>query len=211
MIAANLHEAPLITGVNVAEYFKDSVTEALARQKVAAAEDTVYYIVNLLAYFTRADKLFRQTADGVEFQPLALIYAEAVEAPSAGERRQALRRLGDVALLISGLFSARLNRKVVDVDYYIAMGGAAYGVLCDLDRGTVRGRAFSAIFEELSSRFQVFVDVLAEVGERSHLKSSADTMRLYELWLRTGSPRAAAKLRGLGIEPVRSLSGARSN
>lgn len=201
----------LITGMNMTEYFRDSVSSALTNQKVEAGEDTVFYIVNLLAYFGRADKLFVQTPDGVMVQPLALMYAEALEATSPEGRRHSLRRLGDIALLISGLFSASLNRKVVDVDYYIAMGGAAYGVLGDLDRGTARGKAFSAIFDELSRKFQVFVDVLSEVGENSHLKSSADTLRLYEVWLRTGSQKAAARLRKQGIEPVQSLVGSRLN
>ena len=204
-------DASLITGMNMTEYFRDSVTNALVNQKVEAGEDTVCYVVNLLAYFTRADNLFERTAAGVVLQPLALLYAEAVETANPEARRQLLRRLGDVALLISGLFSASLNRRVVDIDYYIAMGGAAYGVLCDLDRGTARGRAFCAIYDELSRKFQVFVDVLSEVGESSHLKSSVDTMRLYEVWLRTGSRRAAARLRKLGIEPIQSVVGARAN
>lgn len=211
MHAEGVFDEPLITGMNLTEYFKDSIHAALANQRVRAGEDTVYYVVNLLAYFTRAEKLFQRTEDGVVLQPLAQLYAEAAETPNPEERRHKLRRLGDVALLISGLFAASLNRKVVDVDYYIAMGGAAYGVLCGLDRGTARGRAFGAVFDELSRRFQVFVDVLAEVGERSHLKPGSDTLRLYELWLKTGSPRMAAKLRNLGIEPVQSLAGARFN
>lgn len=209
MRASDTHHDGLITGMNMTEYFRDSVGAALANQKVEAAEDTVHYIVNLLAYFARADKLFVQTPDGLVAQPLALIYAEALATASPEARRQALRRLGDVALLVSGLFPASLSRKVVDVDYYIAMGGTAYGVLGGLDRGA--GRALRAIFAELSRKFQAFVDVLSEVGENSHLKSSADTLRLYELWLRTGSRRTAAKLRKLGIEPWHSMAGARAN
>jgi hypothetical protein len=202
MTATDVLDARLITGMNVQEYFRDSVTTALANQKVEAGEDTVYYIVNLLAYFTHADRLFANTPEGVVLQPLALIYAEAVEAPSPEERQHLLRRLGDVALLISGLFSSSLNRKPVDIDYYIAMGGSAYGFLSDLNRGTVRGRAFRGIFGELSRKFQAFVDVLAEVGEKSPMNSSTDIMRLYEVWLRTGSKRTADRLRKLGIEPA---------
>lgn len=192
----------LITGIDLREYFRDSVTAALDHQQIDAAEDTVYYIVNLLAYFSEADKLFAATAEGIVLEPLAQIYADAVEAPRPEQQNQLLRRLGDVALLISGLFSASLNRKPVDIDYYIAMGGAAYGFLCDRHRGTIRGRALSAIFDELSKKFQAFVDVLAEVGERTLMNSSTDIMRLYEVWLRTGSPRSAARLRQIGIEPV---------
>jgi len=204
-------DASLITDVNVKEYFRDSVTTALSNQKVDAGEDTVYYIVNLLDYFTQANKLFSYTPEGVTLQPLALIYAEAVEAASVEARHQILRRLGDVALLISGLFSSSLNRKLVDVDYYIAMGGTAYGYLSDLNRGTQRGKAFCAIFGELSEKFQLFADVLSEVGERNSTNSCTDIMRLYEIWLRTGSKRAADKLRKLGIVPAQGSISRRHN
>jgi hypothetical protein len=59
----------------------------------------------------------------------------------------------------------------------------------------------------LSDKFARFVDVLAEVGEQSGLSSQTDIMRLYEIWLRTGSRRAAERLRKLGIEPVRTSIG----
>lgn len=202
MIESSRAGGGLVTGVDVREHFKESVQAALTNQRVDAAEETVFYVVNLLAYFTHADNLFCQTSEGVDLKPLALIYAEAVEAESSDARHSALKRLGDVALLISGLFASSLNRKVVDVDYYIAMGGGAYAYLHDSSQGTVRGRAFRAIFGELSVKFATFVDVLAEVGEKSCMNSQVDIMRLYELWLRTGSRRAAGRLRALGIEPV---------
>jgi hypothetical protein len=104
MMAPENLDANLITDVNVQEFFRESVTAALSNQKVDAGEDTVYYIVNLLAYFTQADKLFSHTPEGVTLQPLALIYAEALEAASLEERHQILRRLGDVALLIRVCF-----------------------------------------------------------------------------------------------------------
>lgn len=202
MTAISENHSSLITGINLREHFRDALRAAMNHQQVNATEDTVHYVVNLLAYFAHADKLFLKTTGGAGLEPLALIYAEAVEASHPVRRDESLRRLGDVALVISGLFSSSLNRKPVDIDYYIAMGGAAYGFLCDVGRGTVRGRAFRAIFAELSRKFQLFVDLLAEVGEITSISSSTDIMRLYEVWLRTGSKRNAARLRALGIEPV---------
>jgi hypothetical protein len=58
------------------------------------------------------------------------------------------------------------------------------------------------IFTELAEKFKAFVDVLAEVGENSHLNPGHDTLRLYELWIKTGSQRAGEKLRMRGIEPI---------
>jgi hypothetical protein len=210
-MASDCPGGALVTDVNVREHFRDSIHSALSNQKVEAAEETVFYVVNLLAHYTHAEHLFAQTPEGVDLKPLALIYAEAVEAGSLDQRQAALKRLGDVALLISGLFSSSLNRKVVDIDYYMAMGGSAYGYLSDISRGSVRGRAFRTIFGELSDKFPTFVDVLSEVGEKSRLSSDTDIMRLYEVWLQTGSRRVAERLRKLGIEPVPGSGSRRQN
>jgi hypothetical protein len=192
----------LITNTSVQAYFHDAVGAALRNQNINARDDTVHYIINLLSSFTRADQLFERTDDGVTLQPLAVLYAQAVETDAPTQRRQTLRRLGDVALFIAGVFADSLNRKVVDLDYYIAMGGNAYGYLSIALKGTNRGVVLSGVFDELSVKFQSFVDILSEVSEHAHLTNNADIMRLYEVWLRTGSKRAADKLRLMGIQPA---------
>lgn len=202
-------QTQLIVNMNVAEFFKDSLGQALNRQKTQAAPDTVFYVVNLLTGFMRTENLFEQTADGMVQQPLALTYAAAVEAKSPVERDSALKRLGDVALVVAGLFAASFSRKLVDVDYYVAMGGSAYGFLSESSPSSVRARTFQAIYSELSSKFQSFVDALAEVADQTSLGSQGDVLRLYEIWLKTGSLYAAQRLRQLGIEPARAAGAMR--
>jgi hypothetical protein len=58
------------------------------------------------------------------------------------------------------------------------------------------------VFEELSEKFQCFVDVLNEVSERAHLNSDSDILRTYELWLKTGSARARHRLLEEGLQPI---------
>ena len=113
-----------------------------------------------------------------------------------------MKRLGDVALFISGVFADSLNRKLVDVDYYIAMGGNAYSYLSDNSRNAVRWQVFSDVFDELANKFTLFVDVLGEVCEQAHFNRDTDVMRLYEIWMRTGSKRAQQRLQKLGIQPI---------
>ncbi len=191
----------VIPSTSVREYFQQSVTSAMASRKVEATDDTVTYVVEMLAGFTRADDLFEETPDGVRIRPLALFYADAVEAQTHSEKTNSLKRLGDVSLFVAGIFSDSLKRKVVDLDYYIAMGGNAYSALSDHVHGTVRGRVFCDIFSELAVKFQGFVEVLGELTEHTHLRSDVDVLRLYEVWARTGSERAAEKLRSVGIHP----------
>ena len=69
-------------------------------------------------------------------------------------------------------------------------------------RGTLRGQVFAAVFMELAQKFQRLVDVLNEVAEMAYQHSDKDILRLYEIWMKTGSPRAYNILRRLGVEPV---------
>ena len=200
----NARSDKVIAHSSVTEYFHDSIDAAMSNQAVEAEPTTVYYVVNLLASFTRAENFYDRSDEGLSLKPLALIYADALEGATQEERHRALRRLGDVALFVSGLFSQSLNRKVVDIDYYIAMGGGAYGYLSNSLRGTLHGEALCDVFDELSSKFTDFVEVLGEVSDSSTLGNDRDIMRAYELWVKTGSKRAARQLKSAGIFPNQS-------
>ena len=192
----------LITNTSIQEYFHESVNEAIANQHIDASAETAYYLVNMLTVFTRSEHLFERGDNGVDLKPLALIYADAVNEPNLVERTRLLQKLGDTALFIAGVFADSLNRKLVDVDYYIAMGGNAYSTVSDILRGAYQNGTTKLLFEELTEKFTAFVDVLNEVSEKSNLSSNGDILRLYEIWMRTGSKRAEAQLRRKGIQPV---------
>jgi len=70
----------------------------------------------------------------------------------------------------------------------------------------MRGRAMSSVYNELSSKFVAFVDILGEVSEGASCKNDIDVLRQYEIWLRTGSTRAARRLRAAGIHPITNAS-----
>ena len=192
----------LVAVTNLREFFHDSVQTALRNQRVAVDDHTEHYVVNVLTVFARSEELFEQSLEGVRLKPLAHMLAEAADAPTTQQRDTALRRLGDVSLFIAGFFAQSFARKLVDVDYHIAMGGRAYGTLAENVRGTVRGQAFSAVFMELAQKFQRLVDVLNDVAEMAYKHTDKDILRLYEIWMKTGSPRAYGLLRKLGVAPV---------
>ncbi|ABA59427.1 conserved hypothetical protein [Nitrosococcus oceani ATCC 19707] len=194
----------LVTRSELRPFFYDSLQEAVANQHVKVDEATVFYLVNLLTDFSRSEKIFDYTQEGPILRPLAELYGFAAGAASQSERKLILQRLGDVALFISGLFSGYFRRRLVDVDYYIAMGGSAYGYLYDIKGQNARERALATIFRQLSQQFVQFVDVLAEVGENAFGSSEQDILDLYELWAKTGSPRLERRLRCLGINPQHS-------
>jgi hypothetical protein len=197
----------LVAVTNLREFFHDSVQTALRKQQVSVDDHTEHYVVNVLTMFARSDELYEQTPEGTRLKPLAHMLAAATEAPTQQQRDQALRRLGDVSLFIAGFFAQSFARKLVDVDYHIAMGGRAYGTLAETTRSSIRGQAFAAVFLELAQKFQRLVDVLNDVAEMSYEHSDKDILRLYEIWMKTGSPRAYGILRRLGVDPVQTRSG----
>ncbi len=188
---------------NLQEFFRDSVHAALERQKVGVDDHTEHYVVNVLAMFARSEALFEADAAGRRMKPLALMLADASGAPTRDERLRSLQRLGDVSLFVAGFFAQSFARRLVDVDYHVAMGGRAYGTLADAcGSGTTRGRALSGVFAELAQKFHRLVDALNDVSEMAHRHDHRDVLRQYEIWLKTGSPRAHGILRSLGVEPT---------
>jgi hypothetical protein len=142
----------LITEIDAREYFQGEVQSALQNQDIDVSGETVVYLVNLLTTFIDSDHLFEQSADGVMLKSLAMHYKEAREARTINERLMMLRRLGDVALFISGMFSQCLNRSLVDIDYYIAMVGNAYGYLSEVGKSN-SSISLKIVFTKLANNF----------------------------------------------------------
>jgi hypothetical protein len=180
------------------EYFKELVDSALVHQRIDANELTAYYIVQLLAGF-----LERRARGADDDMPLAIKLGRALES-GGRQQRAGLREIGDLSLFVSGFFSDSLSRKLVDVDYYVNIGGYAYHALSRVESDT-----FAAVFAELGDKFVGFVDVLSEVSERSACASNADLLRLYEKWLKTGSPRSGQLLVERGVVPNASIRNSR--
>ena len=182
----------LLRGESPTEFFRELVEAAMQNQRVSAHELTSFYVVNLLTGFVHADA---RAGDG----PLCTKLARALQAAGSAQRDD-LRSVGDQSLFFSGFFSDSFNRSLVDIDYYIHLGEAAYRSLAR--RGDI---TFADVFDELSDKFTDFVDVLGEVSERTSLSSNADVLRLYEKWLRTGSRRSGDLLASRGIVPNPSI------
>lgn len=186
---------------NLREFFKDALHGALEKRHLAVEDQTEHYVVNVLTLFSRSEELYDTTSEGRRLKPLVVMLSEALEARSEGDRNRGLQRLGDVSLFVAGFFAQSFARKLIDIDYHIAMGGRAYAALAEaMARG--KGRVLGQVFGELANNFQPMVDVLNEVSETSYSHSDKDILRLYEVWLKTGSKRCYEILKRLGVEPT---------
>ena len=191
---------------NLRDYFRRSVEDVIDNRGVDMDPHAAHYVVNLLTSFSRSETLYEDDGESYGLKPLALMLADAVNASSVEERSQSLQRIGDVSLFVSGFFSDSLARNAVDMDYYINMGGNAYAVLSEEVRGTFRGNAFAPIYQELSEKFLVLIDILNEVRDSKRIDSDVDLLRTYQLWQKTGSRRCEKLLRKQGVVPISQAS-----
>jgi len=191
----------VLTVANLREYFHDALHGALVHQHVAVEDQTEQYVVNLLTLFARSEQLFDSSDGHARLKPLVQMLTEALEAPTAQARERGLQRLGDISLFIAGFFAHSFARKLIDIDYHIAMGGRAYGTLASaLSRG--RQQVLARVYAELAAKFLPLVDALGEISDSARRYTHADILRLYEIWLKTGSARAHGQLQRLGVTPT---------
>ena len=187
-------DGSVLSPQSLRDFFRDLLQRALENQRARVQPFTELYVVNLLHEFLLSEALYVQADDGTwQRKPLAFLLKEALEEEGPA-RVHLLRRLGDTSLFVSGFFPDSLARRssLVDVDYYIAMGGRAYDAV-----GVLGGHR--DLWTELSSRFRLLVDLLNEVSERTQASTNAGLVRLFERWRKTGSERLASLLVGQGV------------
>ena len=184
------------------EFFRGRIQAALCETDKAVEPHTEYYLVQVLVRF--ADMSQNQGHPGLQ-EPLAFKLKRGLELQ--GERAWlALRELGEVSLLLSGVFSEFLNRRLVDVEYCMGMGTGAYQRLASMSARTSTRRQNLIAFEELSERFAEIVEVLWAFQEGTRNRTERDLLRLYETWLRTRNPQMQRELIRSGLLPAREAS-----
>lgn len=172
-------------------YFQEAVVAACSRQGLEATPTSEFYVVSVLESFADTDELF-PAEDGQPRQDKALAQLLQAALESQGhDRLLHYRRLGDVALFVSGFFSDRLRRRPVGVAYYVSMGQSAYSTLASLFRGRRAEGGFQEIFEELADTFPAWVEVLHEVSERARVTAPLEDRGIDELMERLQRARGA--------------------
>jgi hypothetical protein len=168
------------------QFFADRIDEALTKLKFEPLPASKGYLADLLQHFMFVENLNRGT--------LAETYLKAQNSPLP-VKVDLLKKLGDSSLYISGFFGDSLSRKVVDIEYYVGMGGVAYGALST----TAASEDASKMYNEFSIRFSGFVDVLTYISQDSLVQSNKDLLRLYDRYLATGSRLAEEQLMEKGL------------
>ncbi len=181
--------------------FRDLLSEALASERVMLQAAGQAYLCRLCRRMAHSNALHGgQDADERGTPALAWLYREARRA-APSQRFNAYRTLGDIALVVSGLFQPHVVRRssAVGVDYYVGMGSAGYATAAQLAADS----GFGPILAELSENFARLVEVFARVAENTGLPVADDLSALYARFRRNPESRAMLdRLHAAGGSPV---------
>ncbi len=178
------------------QFFQDKITAAKAKNDITIDSDVEFYLVALLCDFIQPAQRspHLQQLD----TPLALFLKETLEAP-AHEQPNRFRSLGDLSLYVCGFFQESFNRRVIDVDYYIAIGSTAY------HKTAARiGHSSRHVYQKLSHDFALLVELVAEVAVIPDQSRAIDILATYDRWTRSNSQRLLQTLLELGIDPIKT-------
>lgn len=179
------------------QHFSEELKEALLRLKIKSHPQIETYLVHMLKHYLDSRNLFTPFQNETTEKPpqtLAEMYLIALNSDSP-KNKEMMKVLADRALYLSGFFGDSLHKKMIDVDYYVDMGSAAYSNLSIWSKED----NLSSIYKTFSKRFTEYVDVLNYMSEKSSLKADDNVLSLYEKYLKTGSEMTRHKLQELGV------------
>lgn len=169
-------------------FFKESLDNAIASQHLYISQEATFYLMGILILGVKKDP--HSETESLAEKYLLAQYTEETEK---------FRIVGDLSLIVAGIWWQSLLRKLVDVDYYIDLGSHSYQKVSEISSGDTFD-----LFEELAQNFRNIVNVLTEatrcISEAN--MSNGNILRMYEVWLRTHNKFIAEKLISFGINPV---------
>jgi len=188
---------------DLVSFFDDEVRSTAQKQGQEFSVFTSRYLAEVLNRFTNAERLFVPKIEGEkqrsELPLLANKFLEAQCHPIL-EQLHSLKELGDTALFMVGYFGDKVDKSLVDRDYYMAMGEHAYAKAGQI-RETLQAEKLLNVFFEISSKFEGCAEVFAELSDKASLISDQNLIRRYEKWLIKKTSRLERMLKERGVIP----------
>ena len=124
------------------DFFRRQIDGAVKVHSINASQMARSYLVGLLEHYLNIQNLYEEEDEKGRKKntTLAETFLKALN-KEKNKKIDDLKKLGDRALYISGFFGDSLVRKIVHLDYYVDIGGAAYRVLSE----SVEDETFSKV------------------------------------------------------------------
>jgi hypothetical protein len=175
--------------------FAELLAGAVQKVELQPSPMATAYLVELL------DERVLENRDGLAGEQALAEALLAARRDHGMDRIQRMRGLGDHALFVSGFLADSLLDGPVDASYYRQIGCSAYDDVVSGLRGRGESGCWTRLYRELVEGFGGFVEVLAEIGDRTRPGRPQNLLGVYERYLRIGSARDRELLLRAGTLP----------
>ena len=157
----------ILLDINPEEFFVGELQKAQKDHSIFITKELEYYLAQLLSSFAYPKSKHASRTNIFE-TPLALVHKRALESEPK-DRIKLYRELGDHSLYVGGFFSESLDKKVVGLDYYIAMGSAAYNSVSSLSSAS----QMESLYKKLAEEFDLLIYLLNQIAKEKPHKRGA--------------------------------------
>ncbi|KAA0258785.1 hypothetical protein FHQ18_02225 [Deferribacter autotrophicus] len=168
---------------NLDELFYDLIESAEIEIKKSLSEYSKLYILNLLKKLAKTNDLF--TNEFVKEMAIAEIFMEAFHR-NLFEKINMLKLAGDLSLILSGLYPESLNKKLVDIDYYIKMGRSSYKELANIYANYSSKLDIMNLYVQLKREFLNLVEILTEIADELNFINRNNLSNIQLRWHKSG-------------------------
>jgi hypothetical protein len=175
--------------------FAELIAGALHKVQRQPSPMAIAYLVELL------DERVLENPSGLGGEQTLAEALLAAQRDHGVDRIRRMRGLGDHALFVSGFLADSVLSGAVDAGYYRQIGCSAYGDVVSGLRGRGASGSWARLYRELGECFGEFVEILAEVGDRTRPGRPQNLLGVYDRYLRTGSARDRELLLRAGYLP----------
>lgn len=152
--------------------FNVLLRHALGRERAPGERRTIHYLANLLALFTRTERLHRvQDGDAEDYEYLADLVQRAADAGHA-QRFLVLSHIGNYALFLAGVcapwieYRHRYRNRPLKLDYYCNMSRCHFASAAKHELADTYG--LTPVFTQLAARFDYYRGGLERMAQ-AHL------------------------------------------
>jgi len=167
---------------NLNSEFYEIVSEKEKAAEIDLSDYSKLYLLNLLKGLVEKNDFFYKELIGDDALGEAYMRALTLELLT---KVQKIKAVGDLCLIYSGLFPDRLNKKLVDIDYFIKLGKLSFYTLHKIYTNMNSISDLKNLYLSVYTDFVKIVAVLIEIAKSFKLIDETNLLKVYERWQKT--------------------------
>lgn len=153
-------------------FFFDELLAANKKSTTPLNNEMIYYSSKVMDKYSDTSKLFEEVEGKLTDKVLGIKYLESSQFPISKKKKE-IKDIADTTLFLCGFFSDSLERKLINIEYYINLGIMSYKRLDSLVPSYLDMPFF---FNNLADSFHHIINTMAMVAHGMNVQHDVVTL-----------------------------------